>query len=557
MSIPVQTPFNLYVANGSTTVFPYGFLLNQSSDLRVTANGVVVSSGFSVSGEGNQSGGQITFSTPPASGTKIAILRNIPLRRDTEYQDNGDLLASTINADFDRLWMAVQGIDSETNLALSRSGQDVSYYDAKGMPVKNLKDPVDQQDAVTKSVLDNAVTRMGQQVQDAKTHLDVVWQSVSQNAVAAKQSEVNSGTSEQQAAQHAKDALDTLTKTQAAAENAATTAATETTALLKNEFNSEVNRAETAATNAATSATEAQKAALDAKQAASSAAADAVASAVPEAVSQVKAAVADDANRAETAATNAAASEQQAAQALKEAQEIAKTPGKSAYEIWVSQQPAGSDTSMDAYMEYQKGKSGSDGDVKKTDIPAYLVRKTLAYGDDLNDLVGDGKEGIYPFNADYLVNSPDISMSNGGSVQVRKLNDNNFVQELVTTQGEIWSRISSGTDFTDWAAVIRHRPDNPEDNSWDYPGSYGLFLITADVDLTASTGSSDDPGMTITYPQLVEGRHLAPVGFRIDKSTRTPEIVLMNHTMSGIWEIHGFFVIDHSGDSVVLALRTK
>ncbi|EHK2737160.1 prophage tail fiber N-terminal domain-containing protein [Salmonella enterica] len=35
--------------------------------------------------------------------------------------------------------------------------------------------------------------------------------------------------------------------------------------------------------------------------------------------------------------------------------------GHSAYEIWVSQQPAGSDTSMAAYMAYQKGTPGAPG----------------------------------------------------------------------------------------------------------------------------------------------------------------------------------------------------
>ncbi|EIO8740621.1 prophage tail fiber N-terminal domain-containing protein [Salmonella enterica] len=37
-------------------------------------------------------------------------------------------------------------------------------------------------------------------------------------------------------------------------------------------------------------------------------------------------------------------------------------PGKSAYEIWVAQQPAGSDTSMAAYLEFQKGKAGPPGE---------------------------------------------------------------------------------------------------------------------------------------------------------------------------------------------------
>ncbi|HAG0017554.1 TPA: hypothetical protein G8O67_004940, partial [Salmonella enterica] len=338
MSIPVQTPFNLYIANGSTTVFPYKFLLNQASDLRVTASGKVIASGFSVSGEGNPSGGQITFSLPPASGTKIAIIRNIPLRRDTEYQDNGDLLASTINADFDRLWMAVQGVDAVKDLALSRTGQDVDHYDAQGRQVKNLKDPVDPQDAVPKSTLDAAVTRMGQQVQDAKTHLDVVGQSVSQNAVAAKQSEANAATSEQNASQ-------LLLKTQAAAGAAATTAATETAAQLKKEVNDSVSHvtqsvtaAETASSNAgnsAAAAAQSEKAsaanALRAEQAAGTAAADAVAQAVPAAANLIRNEIQAEVTKAESSASaaatseaNAATSAQQSEAALKAAQLIAK-----------------------------------------------------------------------------------------------------------------------------------------------------------------------------------------------------------------------------------------
>ena len=38
------------------------------------------------------------------------LLRKLVIKRDTDYQDNGDLLADTINADFDRLWLAMQQI---------------------------------------------------------------------------------------------------------------------------------------------------------------------------------------------------------------------------------------------------------------------------------------------------------------------------------------------------------------------------------------------------------------------------------------------------------------
>ncbi|EGT7582571.1 hypothetical protein JE599_001890 [Salmonella enterica] len=536
MSIPVQTPFNLYIANGSTTVFPYRFLLNQASDLRITANGRTVSAGFSVSGEGNQSGGQITFSTPPASGTKIAILRNIPLRRDTEYQDNGDLLASTINADFDRLWMAIQGVDAVKDLALSRSGQDVSYYDAKGMPVKNLKDPADPQDAVTKSVLDSAVVSMEQQVQEAKTHLDVVWQSVSQNAISAKQSEVNSDTSEKLAAQHAKDALDTLTKTQ---------------------------------------------------KAASTAAADAVASAVPAAAQQIRSEIHADVTRAEQSSTlaadsamAAASSEQQAAQALKEAQEIAKTPGPkgdpgkdglSAYDVWVSQQPTGSDTSMAAYMEYQKGNSGGGSDVN----PAYVRREKLTDGTDLNNLTGDDKEGIYPFDEmGNLGNYPEEGSSSylkvGGVVQVQKLNDGYFVQNITQAAGGKWTRVYrvpglyafGGDDYTndgfsDWLRVTSNR-NHLGYARYDYPGSYVLAAVNPAYDLP-DYGQDDDG--SIAYPIVIEGQHLNPVSLSVTASGEIAHDVinpgLPGASLLGTWEIHSFLDWTRGNSSIVLALRTR
>lgn len=116
------------------------------------------------------------------------------------------------------------------------------------------------------------------------------------------------------------------------------------------------------AENAGTHAERAQQAALDAGLAAKNAAADAVAAAVPEAARQIKTEIADDVSRAESAvaaaelhAKDAADSEIAAARALKDAQDIAKTPGPSAYDVWVSQQPVGADTSMTAWLAYQKG----------------------------------------------------------------------------------------------------------------------------------------------------------------------------------------------------------
>lgn len=63
---------------------------------------------FTIDGIGNESGGTITFGSIPTSGANVTIYRDVSIERDTDYQDNGDLLAKTVNSDFDRIWMALQ-----------------------------------------------------------------------------------------------------------------------------------------------------------------------------------------------------------------------------------------------------------------------------------------------------------------------------------------------------------------------------------------------------------------------------------------------------------------
>ncbi|MGV2359760.1 UNVERIFIED_CONTAM: hypothetical protein QOZ72_28955, partial [Pseudomonas aeruginosa] len=65
-----------------------------------------------VSGLGVQSGGSITFSVAPANGVEITIYRDTEIRRDTEYQSNGDFLSPVVNADFNRPLLILQEIAS-------------------------------------------------------------------------------------------------------------------------------------------------------------------------------------------------------------------------------------------------------------------------------------------------------------------------------------------------------------------------------------------------------------------------------------------------------------
>ncbi|WP_336340048.1 phage tail fiber protein [Enterobacter cloacae] len=157
MSVPNQTPYIIYNANGVTTVFPYEFYIINAGDIQVTINGSVVTSGYSVSGVGNVGGGDVIFLTPPVSGAVIMLERVVPTYRLTDYQDNGDLLADTVNKDFDRLWMAIQRSFIYLGLALRRPLLG-GPYNAEGYRITYVADPVNTQDAATKGYVDSHVS---------------------------------------------------------------------------------------------------------------------------------------------------------------------------------------------------------------------------------------------------------------------------------------------------------------------------------------------------------------------------------------------------------------
>jgi hypothetical protein len=106
MAVGSGTPYNVYTGNGVTTVFAFGFTVLAADDLAVTVDGVA-NTDYTISGVGAAAGGSITFNTAPANGTEVVLQLDVVLERNTDYQDNGDFQAETVNADFDRLWQAL------------------------------------------------------------------------------------------------------------------------------------------------------------------------------------------------------------------------------------------------------------------------------------------------------------------------------------------------------------------------------------------------------------------------------------------------------------------
>jgi hypothetical protein len=108
--VPVSSQETVFhhVGNGVTVTFAFSCQVPTATDLAVYVNNVLITTGFTIAGIGDLTGGSITFGAPPASLATIRIERDIQLERTTDYQQNGDFLSRVVNPDFDRLWMALQ-----------------------------------------------------------------------------------------------------------------------------------------------------------------------------------------------------------------------------------------------------------------------------------------------------------------------------------------------------------------------------------------------------------------------------------------------------------------
>lgn len=113
MTVPNQTPQNVHTANGATTTFAYQFKILDTDHLDVYLDDVLQTSGYTVTGEGVNTGGTVVFTTAPAADTEVILMRSMTIERTAyDYQSAGDFLAETVNEDFDAAIMIAQQINN-------------------------------------------------------------------------------------------------------------------------------------------------------------------------------------------------------------------------------------------------------------------------------------------------------------------------------------------------------------------------------------------------------------------------------------------------------------
>lgn len=164
MTVSTEVSREEYTGNGVTTDFDYRFRVFSAADLVVsvadtteTITVLTLNTDYTVTGAGSRTGGKVKLLSPLAFNWRISIERALPVTQETDIRNQGNFFPEVHEDAFDKLTMLIQQVWGYFGLALRKPTWLSKYYDALGNRIANLGNPINQQDAATKSYVDSAV----------------------------------------------------------------------------------------------------------------------------------------------------------------------------------------------------------------------------------------------------------------------------------------------------------------------------------------------------------------------------------------------------------------
>jgi hypothetical protein len=142
MTVSSTTSKNTYSGDGSTTVFAYTFRILVNTDIAVqsknNSTGVITTktlgTDYTVSNVGASSGGNVTFTTAPVSGTTIILIRSISILQPVHLSEYDPFASMTVETEFDRLTMISQQINELIGRGLVLDPTVTGYSNIIGSP---------------------------------------------------------------------------------------------------------------------------------------------------------------------------------------------------------------------------------------------------------------------------------------------------------------------------------------------------------------------------------------------------------------------------------------
>jgi hypothetical protein len=136
-----------YTGNGSTTNYAITFPFIDSTHVKAYINGTITSA-FTISSS------TLIFTTAPANGATIRIERQTPINaRLVNFTDGSVLTEADLDASADQNFYVAQEITDESLSSLKLDTDD--KFDAQSKIIKNVANPVNNNDAVNKTYLEN------------------------------------------------------------------------------------------------------------------------------------------------------------------------------------------------------------------------------------------------------------------------------------------------------------------------------------------------------------------------------------------------------------------
>jgi hypothetical protein len=220
MTISSTTNRVSYTGNGVTTAFAFGYKFLADADLKVYKDGTLqtITTHYTVSGAGSDSGGTVTFLAAPANGLEIVILRDPAITQGLDLVENDPLPAESVEDAFDKLTMIAQRLDDRMDRALILSDTETASI------TLTLPTP-DAGKALVWNATEDALENSTYAVDDAAAAAAASAAAASASASAASTSASNASTSASAAATSASNAATSETNAAASAAAAAASAA--------------------------------------------------------------------------------------------------------------------------------------------------------------------------------------------------------------------------------------------------------------------------------------------------------------------------------------------
>ena len=119
MSVSTSTNRFSYTGNASQVDFPFPALFYDNTHLAVYLDGVLQSTGYTITGATDPAGGTVTFSVAPGTGVIVNLLRVVPVTQQVTLAVAGAFPAKTVEKALDLAVMANQQFDEILDRAIT------------------------------------------------------------------------------------------------------------------------------------------------------------------------------------------------------------------------------------------------------------------------------------------------------------------------------------------------------------------------------------------------------------------------------------------------------